>query len=130
MAPNYDATNAEIAVLHQLWQRGPMTVRQLADLLYPGGEASQYATVQTLLARLEEKQCVSSDRSARPHRFTATARREELIGWQLRSTAEKLCNGSMTPLLLHLLQAGQFDDAERAELRSFLDRLKKSKPGE
>ena len=121
-----DVTDAELAVLQALWERGTATIRQLTDALYPGGGPAQYGTVQKLLERLEAKGCVRRDRAPWPHRFTASVDRDTLIGWRLRATAEKLCGGSFTPLLLHLLRAEQLNPDERQELRSFLDQLKKS----
>jgi BlaI family penicillinase repressor len=126
MPPEHPITElpkAELAVLQALWDRGTSTIRQLADLLYPGGKAAQYGTVQKLLERLELKGCVERDRSTWPHRFTAAVNRETLIGWRLRDTAEKLCGGSTTPLLLHLLRAEGFTSQERKELRTFLEQL-------
>jgi BlaI family transcriptional regulator, penicillinase repressor len=124
-----DVTDAELAVLQALWERGEATIRDLADALYPGGKASQYATVQKLLERLEAKEppCVRRDRGRWPHVFTPAVDRETLIGWRLRDTAEKLCGGSLTPLLLHLLRAEDLSADERRELWAFLDQLKRSK---
>ena len=122
-----DVTDAELAVLQALWEQGAATIRQLADALYPGGKASQYATVQKLLERLEAKKCVRRDRDRWPHVFTPAVDRETLIGWRLRDTAEKLCGGSLTPLLLHLLKAEQLSADERRELWGFLDQLKRSR---
>ena len=119
-----EVTDAELAVLQTLWGQGTATIRQLTDVLYPQGTAGQYSTVQKLLERLEAKGCIHRDRTSWPHRFKATVDREVLIGWRLRTTAEKLCGGSLTPLLLHLLQADQFSPEERQELRTFLDQLK------
>jgi predicted transcriptional regulator len=121
-----DVTDAELAVLQTLWDQGASTIRQLADRLYPGGTAAQYGTVQKLLERLEGKGCVRRDRSPWPHVFTPAIDRQTLIGWRLRTMAEKLCGGSMAPLLLHLLRAEQFGPEERQELRSFLDQLKQT----
>jgi predicted transcriptional regulator len=121
-----DVTDAELAVLQTLWEHGAATIRQLADILYPGGTAAQYGTVQKLLERLEKKGCVRRDRAPWPHVFQAAVDRETLIGWRLRDTAERLCGGSMTPLLLHLLKAEQLSNEERVELRSFLDQLKQA----
>jgi predicted transcriptional regulator len=121
-----DVTDAELAVLQTLWDQGTTTIRRLADLLYPGGTAAQYGTVQKLLERLEGKGYVSRDRSQWPHLFTADIDREALIGRRLRETAEKLCGGSMAPLLLHLLRAEQFSTEERQELRAFLEQLKQN----
>lgn len=126
MNPLPDVTDAELAVLQTLWEHGTATIRQLTAVLYPEGTAAQYGTVQKLLERLEAKGCVIRDRTPWPHVFSAAIDRGTLIGWRLRAMAEKLCGGSMTPLLLHLLKAEQFSDVERKELRSFLDHLKKS----
>jgi predicted transcriptional regulator len=119
-----DPTDAELAVLQTLWERGPATIRALTDTLYPGGKAAHYGTVQKLLERLEEKGCVTRDRAPWPHVFAAEIDRETLIGRRLRSMAEQLCGGSMTPLLLHLLKAEQFSSRERQELWAFLNQLK------
>jgi predicted transcriptional regulator len=123
-------TDSELAVLHTLWEHGPSTIRQITDLLYPGGKAAQYGTVQKFLERLENKKCVRRDRAPWPHVFAAAVDRETLIGWRLRDTAEKLCGGSMTPLLMHLLNASPLSSAERQELRSFLEQLQKAGGGD
>lgn len=123
MPPDLNVPDAELAVLHTLWESGEATIRQLADILYPGGKAAQYGTVQKLLERLEERGCVARDRDHWPHIFRPAIDRETLIGWRLRQTAEKLCGGSLTPLLIHLLKAEQFSDEERNELHTFLSQL-------
>ena len=119
----YEVPDAELAVLQALWDRGPATVRQLTDQLYPEGTASQYATVQKLLERLEAKGFVARDRNPWPHVFQATINRDDLIGRQLRSVAEKLCGGSLAPLLTHLLRFEHLNARERQELRAFMDEL-------
>jgi predicted transcriptional regulator len=119
-----EVTDAELAVLHTLWDSGTATIRHLTDVLYPQGTAGQYSTVQKLLERLEAKGCVRRDRGSWPHRFSAVVDRETLIGWRLRTTAEKLCGGSLTPLLMHLLRAEELSPHERQELRAFLDQIK------
>ena len=123
--PDLDVTDAELAVLQTLWESGRSTIRHLADVLYPGGKAAEYGTVQQLLVRLERKGCVRRDRVPWPHVFAAAVDREMIIGHRLRSTAEQLCGGSMTPLLLHLLRAEQFNTEERKELHAFLEELRK-----
>jgi predicted transcriptional regulator len=118
-----DVTDAELAVLQALWEQPTATIRQLTDTLYPGGGAAQYATVQKLLERLEAKGCVRRDRGHWPHVFGATATRDDLIGRRLRDVAEKLCGGSLTPLLTHLLHTDRLNRRERQELREFMDEL-------
>ena len=116
-----DVTETELAVLQILWDSGPATIRQLTDVLYPSGGTAQYATVQKLLERLESKDCVRRERTPPAHVFTAAIAREDLIGRRLRDMAEKLCGGSLTPLLTHLVRTRALTSRERQELRDLID---------
>lgn len=129
--PPQDVTDAELAILEVLWDRGSATVREIAELLYESYSASQHATTQKLLERLQAKNCVRRNRSHWPHVFEATIDREALIGRRLQQTADRLCDGSIQPLLTHLVKAGQLSAEDRRSLRSLLDELeqKGQKPG-
>jgi predicted transcriptional regulator len=116
-----DLPDAELAVLRVLWDEGPATIRQLTDAVYPAGTGVHYATVQKLLERLESKQCVRRDTSARAHIFRAAVDRDELVGRQLQAVAEKLCDGSLTPLLTHLVRAKRLTSQEWESLRELID---------
>jgi BlaI family penicillinase repressor len=124
-----DVTDAELAVLQVLWDQGPAPIRAIADRLYPDGRTAHYATVQKLLERLEAKDCVARDRDSAIHVFRARIGKNELIGRRLQQMAEKLCGGSWTPLLTHLVQAKKLSAADRLELRHLIDDLDtQSKP--
>jgi len=118
-----DVTDTELAILQLLWDQGPATIRQLTDVLYPSGGTAHYATVQKLLERLEAKECVTRERRAAAHTFAAALDREELIGRRLESMAEKLCGGSLTPLLTHLVRTQRLSSQERQNLRTLIDEL-------
>ena len=120
-----DVTDAELAILQQLWDRGSASARDLAEALYGKCTPSQHATVQKLLERLEGKGCVSRDRGTWPHTFVPLVAREELIGRQLQQTADKLAGGSLQPLLTHLVRAGRLSADDRQSLRSLLEDLTK-----
>ena len=115
-----DVPEAELAVLELLWQAGPATRRQLADVLYPGGTASQYATVQKLLERLEHKGCVRREGDAGGWRFSAVVSRDELISRRIEEVVDRLCGGSLTPLLLNLVKTRPLTAEQLNELRQFV----------
>ena len=117
-----DVTDAELAILQLLWERGPATVRDIAEKLYPKGTGSDLATVQQLLRRLEQKRCVLRDRKQWPQVFEAAIERGALIDRQLQTTADKLCEGSLEPLLTHLVRS-RLSTADRRKLRGLLDEL-------
>jgi predicted transcriptional regulator len=118
-----DVTEAELALLRRLWNEGQTTIRQLANELYPKGGTAQYATVQKLLERLEDKGYVNRDRRSNVHIFSAAVRRDELIGRRLQAIADTLCDGSVAPLLSHLVKADALSSEDRKSLRELIERL-------
>jgi BlaI family transcriptional regulator, penicillinase repressor len=122
-----DVTDAELAVLQVLWENGPSTRRQLTDAIYPGGGPAHYTTVQKLLERLEDKGHVAKERGGGVLTFAATVAREELINRRLQDVAEKLCGGSLTPLLMNLVRSQPLTPGELRELQDLVKEL--SRPG-
>lgn len=65
----------ERSVMSLLWEGdSPLSANDVRDQL---GEDLAVTTVLTVLSRLEKKGLVRRERSSRPHRYTATASREE-----------------------------------------------------
>lgn len=118
-----DVTDAELAVLQVLWKHKAATIREITDLLYPEGDASEYATVKKLLARLEVKACVSRDDSQKVHVFQAAIERDDLIGRRLQEVADSLCDGSWSPLLTHFVNADGLSRKQQRMLESLIDEL-------
>ena len=62
-------TDAELAILRVLWERGPSTVREVHDLL---GSETGYTTVLKLMQIMTEKGLVTRDESQRAHVYQAS----------------------------------------------------------
>ena len=45
------------------------------------------------------------------------------IAWRLQAVAEKLCGGSLTPLLTNLVRSKRLTPRERREIRKLMDEL-------
>jgi predicted transcriptional regulator len=116
-----NVTDAELSVLEVLWERGPTTIGELTEAIYRNKTTSRYATVQKLLERLDAKGCIKRDRSGFAHRFSAAIERQQLIGQRLQEVAEKLCDGSLTPLLVHLVETTKLSAQDRRRLRKLID---------
>lgn len=125
-----DVTDAELAVLEVLWDEEAATVREIAERLYPGGGNSETATVQKLCDRLQAKQYVERDKTVRPATLRAAIDRGDLIGRHLKGVADKLCAGSFTPLLTHLVEAAGLTPDDIRELREQVDRLDANRLGD
>jgi predicted transcriptional regulator len=116
-----EVTEKELEVLQMLWEHGPSPIRPLTEAVYGDSSSASYGTVQKLLERLEAKGCVTRDRSAMTHIFHPRLSREEYIGGRLRAMADKLCGGSLTPVLTHLLQTETLSAGDRKALRRLLN---------
>ena len=122
------ATDAELAILKLLWEREPLTAKEIREQLYPSGSPSDHATVHKLLQRLEQKKLISRDRSSFAHLFRARVTREALAGNQLEALAEKLTDGSIVPFILHAVGSQKLTVGERNEIRRLLNRRKQKRP--
>jgi BlaI family penicillinase repressor len=120
-----DITEGELAVMRVLWERPAgspaASIRQIAERLYPRKTAAHYGTVQKQLERLEAKGFVKRDRSLFVHLFSAAVDREALVGRRMDAVVDKLCGGSLAPVISHLLRAPRLTDEERRQLRAMID---------
>ena len=67
------------------------------------------------------------NRKTWPHQFSAAVAREVLIARQLQTTADKLCQGEIHPLLTTLVKARGLTAKDRQSLRGLLDELDREK---
>ena len=116
-----DITAGELAILQELWRQPRSSIRALTERLYPRHTAARYGTVQKQLERLEAKGFVRRDRSVPVHGFTATVDREALVGRRVDAMVDKLCDGSLTPIISQLLRSPRLSDDQRRQLRALAE---------
>ena len=130
MAKRSPVSDAELEVLKVLWSSGPATVRDVGAALRKQRRRLAYNTVLTLLSRLREKGYVAADRRDTAHLFKAKVSREDLIGSTLTALADRVCDGTASPLVHALVRQQRFSAEEIADLRKLLDDLEAEGPGE
>ena len=113
-------TDAELAVLKVLWDEGTLTAKAITEVLYPQCSESDFASVHSFLQRLERKGLVERDRSSFVHTFRAAVSRGDVAGQELAALADRLADGSMAPLLMHLVEGKQIGKKEANEIRKLL----------
>ena len=116
-------SDTELEVLKILWDLGQGTVSDVRAALAKRRPARAYTTVQTLLYRLQEKGHVTSAREGRALVFTPCVSREDHLSEALDELADRVCEGSATPLMLTLMRGRRLSSEEIGELRSLLDEL-------
>jgi predicted transcriptional regulator len=115
-------TEAELAILRVLWERGPSTVREVADAL-EGERAAGYTTILKLLQIMTAKGLVRRNVSARSHVYQASAPAETTQGQLVRDLLDRAFGGSAQQLVLQALSARRASPEELAEIRRLLDEL-------
>ncbi len=118
--PKSLVTDAELEVLKVLWDKSPLTARDITEQLYGEVNRASMGTVQKLVARLEEKGMTYRDRSRSVHQFTAAVTREGVAGMQIEGFAAKLSGGSLSPFVMHLVRARRLSKREKEQIRKLL----------
>lgn len=95
-------TDAELRVMHVLWDHGPATVAEVVDRL-PGTPALAYNTVLTVLRILERKAYVSHEKSGRAFVYRARVPQAQARRRAIEHLRTRLFGGSTATLVQHLL---------------------------
>ena len=120
--------DSELDVLKVLWDRGHATVREVLETLRDAGRQWSYATVATLLDRLETKGVITSDRSELAFVYKPTITTHEVRQKRLNSLVDKLYEGEPGLLVLHLLKSHPLDASQAKEVRAVLEEMTGGKP--
>jgi predicted transcriptional regulator len=112
-------TDAELAILRVLWERGPSTVRQITEIL---GKDTGYTTVLKLLQIMTEKRLVRRDERERTHVYDAAYSEEETQRQLVTDLLDRAFGGSAAKLVLQALADRQATPEELLEIRNLIDK--------
>lgn len=116
-------TEAELAILNILWQRGPCTVRDVHDEMSTRGRIG-YTTILKLLQIMHEKGLVLRDESERAHVYRPKRSQEQTRGQLVRDLVNRAFDGSASQLMMSLLGNGKVASPEElASIRQMLDEV-------
>jgi BlaI family transcriptional regulator, penicillinase repressor len=113
-------TDAELAILRVLWQRGPRTVREVWEQLSPK-QRTGYTTVLKTMQIMVEKGLVARDETDRSHVYHAARSEAQTQRQVVGHLLERLFYGSAPKLVMQALAAKKATPAELAEIRKLLD---------
>ena len=111
---------SETEILRLVWQLGQGTVQNVCDEL-PATRRIAYATVQTLLRRLEKKGYLRHRTAGKAHVFYPAVRQEQVVKRSVAEFVERLFGGDPVPLLMHLAEHGRIEPADIEGLRKLVD---------
>lgn len=113
-------TDAELAILRVLWERGPSTVRQVHEVLSRGRPAA-YTTALKLLQIMTDKGLVSRDERDRSHVYHARLTEAQTQRQLVRDLLDRAFGGSAAKLVMQALAARRASPEELVEIRRLID---------
>jgi predicted transcriptional regulator len=123
--PHEELTEAELSVMEVLWSRDDgAAIREIVLAIYGRHEHSLHAGVKSFLDRLIEKGYVRVDKTGFAHRFFPTATREEYVGRQLKQLADSHFGGSVTPMLLTLVEQAKLTKKDRVAIEKLIQNIR------
>ena len=108
---------AETEILRLVWQLDKATVQDVCNKL-PAKRKIAYATVQTLLRRLEKKGYVKHRIRGKAHVFFAAVKSENVIKRSVNDFLDRLFGGDPIPLMQYLAEHGKINADDIEELKT------------
>jgi predicted transcriptional regulator len=117
-------TDAELAILQVLWNRGPSTVRQVHEILSSERDTG-YTTTLKLMQIMAEKGLVTRDESERTHIYAARFGRDEIQRQLVSDLLDRVFGGSAAALVMQALRAQPASSAEMATIQRMIEKYRK-----
>jgi BlaI family penicillinase repressor len=118
-------TAAEMRLLQILWEREESTVEEVVNA-HPEKERPHYKTTQTLLRIMEQKGFIAHESRGRVFVFRPLVSRETIDHLSVQALLSRNFNGSVSTLLIKLLEANPFKKKELDELEAQIREHRKS----
>ena len=115
-------TDAELAILRVLWERGPSTVRAVTDAIQEE-RGTGYTTALKLMQIMTDKGLVQRDDTNRSHVYEAVVPAEETQRQLVGDLLDRAFGGSAQQLVLQALSGRKASRADLAEIRKLLDEM-------
>ena len=114
-------TDAELAILRVLWERGPSTVRQVHEVIVGRVGPTAYTTALKLLQIMTEKGLVRRDDTDRTHVYTPRLSEEQTQRQLVRDLLDRAFGGSASKLVMQALNARRATQEELGEIRKLIE---------
>ena len=112
---------SETEILRLVWQLEKATVQEVCDKL-PARRKIAYATVQTLLRRLEKKGYLKHHVRGKAHVFVPAVRSEVVIRRSVSDFLDRLFGGDPVPLVQYLAEHRKIDAQDIEKLKQITEK--------
>ena len=117
-------TDLELEILKVVWQRGQATVREVYRDLAAQRKIA-YTTVLTMMGVLERKGHLKKSAGERAYIYTPTLPQSQVVQGMVQEFVGRVFDGSLKPLLVHLVEDERIDSEELKEIEALLRERRK-----
>lgn len=121
-------TESELEILQILWGHGPLTVRNVNDLLNKQRRVG-YTTTLKIMQIMTDKSLLSRDTNHRSHVYLPTIKSEEVQSSILDHILKTVFNGSRSNLVMQALGKHSASNEELEEIRLMIEKIKDKEDG-
>jgi BlaI family transcriptional regulator, penicillinase repressor len=117
-------SDAEWAVMEEIWRQYPITALEVVQKLGPSRQW-QDQTIRTMLRRLIDKGALKYKAEGKVFYYEPAVSREQCVRVESRSFVERVFGGAAKPLLVQMVQDADLSREDIAELKRLLSKKEK-----
>ncbi|MDE6362674.1 MAG: BlaI/MecI/CopY family transcriptional regulator [Lachnospiraceae bacterium] len=107
-------------IMQVLWERGPVSLREICDALQEKKRWTKHA-VTSFLKRMLEKGAAGIDESGKVKQYYAIWNREETVKEETASILDRVYQGNLLCMVSNAVKERALSPEDIAELKSILD---------
>ncbi|MCG8319381.1 MAG: BlaI/MecI/CopY family transcriptional regulator [Cytophagales bacterium] len=115
-------TDSELAILQELWQRGPSTVKVIHEALSSSRDIG-YTTALKLMQIMHEKGLLTREREGKTHIYQPAVSQEKIQKQLLNKLVDTAFQGSAMKLIMQALGNEKTSIDELTQIKSFIEKL-------
>ena len=119
-------TKAELEILRVLWKEGPLSVREVLNILNTS-RPTGYTSVLKTMQIMTEKELVNRDDTRRPQVYDARHSEERTQKQLLGDLIQRAYGGSVKTLVMHAVGTKKPSPADLEAIEKLLDRFEREK---
>jgi len=114
-------SDTEWEIMRIVWERHPITAREILKQLLADDPTWHPKTARTLLARLVQKKALDYVEQGRTYVYSPLVNERECLASAGESFLDRFFGGSLKPMLAHFVGRQKLTKKEVEELRKLLD---------
>lgn len=125
--PSQHPTEAELAILHVLWEHGPCRLSQIRECLSPQRELAP-STIATTLGIMFRKKLVQRQKRKGVITWRALVDRAAASDDMLNNLIDRIFDGSAKNLMAHLIEQKHLNASDHHAIRQLLKDAQNNQP--